>query len=365
MKSRTPTQVIRLKLIALIFLMLALTACETDPVKVSSGGLDFSRGVFIVNEGNFLAGNASVSFYDPALDSVFNQVFYRINQAPLGDVANSMTISGDRAFVPVNNSGRIYVMDAVTMKYQGKITGLTSPRNLVVVGENKAYVTDLAENRIGIIHPESLDQVDSTGVTDHIDLGGYTSEQILVSGNKAFVACWSYGDKVMVIDTGSDTLVDSVQVGKQPNSMAMDNTGDIWVLCDGGYPGSPYGQENASLWLLDTETLRAGRMLEFSDIMDSPSDIAMNATGDTIYYLNGGIFCSGINYVQESTFIEAGGRQFYGLAVDPFDNTIYVADAVDYQQNGWVYRYAPEGVLLDSFRVGINPGSFCFTKRSP
>lgn len=365
MKNRTPYPFIKPMFPVVIFVILTLASCERDPIHVNGDELNFSRGVFIVNEGNFLAGNASISFYDPALDSVFNQVFYRVNQAPLGDVANSMTISGDRAFVPVNNSGRIYVMDPVTMKYKGKITGLTSPRNLVVVSENKAYVTDLVEKRLSIVHPQLLGQVDSTGVTDHIDLGNYTSEQIIVSGNKAFVGCWSYGDKVLVLDTGSDSLVDSVQVGKQPNSMVMDKTGDIWVLCDGGYMGSPYGQENASLWLLDTETHRASRMLEFSDIMDSPSDISINAGGDTLYYLNGGIFFSAINPVQENTFIEAGGRQFYGLAVDSYDNTVYVADAVDYQQNGWVYRYASAGVLLDSFRVGINPGSFCFTKRSP
>ena len=43
-----------------------------------------------------------------------------------------------------------------------------------------------------------------------------------------------------------------------------------------------------------------------------------------------------------------------------FSQYDYVADAIDYQQKGIVYRYSPEGELLDEFRVGIIPGAFCW-----
>ena len=36
------------------------------------------------------------------------------------------------------------------------------------------------------------------------------------------------------------------------------------------------------------------------------------------------------------------------------------SDAVDYVQDGTVYRYTRAGVFVDSFRVGITPGAFCF-----
>ena len=38
----------------------------------------------------------------------------------------------------------------------------------------------------------------------------------------------------------------------------------------------------------------------------------------------------------------------------------YVADAIDYQQQGIVYRYSSEGELIDEFYVGIIPGAFCW-----
>jgi hypothetical protein len=344
----------------IMVIILVLAACERDPVDVGGDGLDFSRGVFIVNEGNFLAGNASLSFYDPVLDTVYNEIFYRENQAPLGDVANSMIIAGDRAYIAVNNSGRIYIFDPSSLEYQGKITGLTSPRNLAAVNEHKLYVTDLYDSRLSIIDPGLAEQADSATAVGFIDMGGYSSEQIIISGSRAFVACWSYGDKVMVIDTGSDSLIDSIQVGKQPNSMALDKEGYIWVLCDGGYYGSPYGQENASLWKVDTQSGTAAKMLQFSEIMDSPSELTLNAGRDTLFYLNGDVYRLATSKVHPEVFIESKGKWYYSMGLDPYDNTVYLSDAVDFVQNGWIYRYDMQKVMLDSFRVGINPGGFCF-----
>ena len=39
---------------------------------------------------------------------------------------------------------------------------------------------------------------------------------------------------------------------------------------------------------------------------------------------------------------------------------VYVGDAVDYQQQGVVYRLNDSGRCLDTLRVGITPTAFCF-----
>ena len=51
---------------------------------------------------------------------------------------------------------------------------------------------------------------------------------------------------------------------------------------------------------------------------------------------------------------------YYEVAVDPLTSEVYVADAIDYVQDGVILRYSPEGELLDEFYVGIIPGAFCW-----
>ena len=54
------------------------------------------------------------------------------------------------------------------------------------------------------------------------------------------------------------------------------------------------------------------------------------------------------------------GTIYYGLTVNPANGEVYIADAIDYQQQGMIYRYSLDGELIDEFYVGIIPGAFCW-----
>ena len=59
-------------------------------------------------------------------------------------------------------------------------------------------------------------------------------------------------------------------------------------------------------------------------------------------------------------FLPYNNTLYYGLTINPVNSEVYIADAIDYVQNGVVLRYSPDGELLDEFYVGIIPGAFCW-----
>lgn len=329
---------------------------------------DKLQGVFVVNEGNFTYGNASLSFYDKKSGELFNDIFYSTNALPLGDVALSMTIRDSLAYVVVNNSGRIYVINASTFQYVGKITGLTSPRYLHFVSDSKAYVSDLYGRSISIINPLTLEL---TGSIDVSNPGGgsfqHSTEQMLQYGKYVYTNCWSFDNKVLVIDSERDEVLDSIEVVKQPNSMVLDRHFNLWVLSDGGFEGSPYGYETPGLMKIEAGSKEAVLVHSFKS-GDQPTELHINGSGDTLWFLNRHLYHmpleSGADpepeLFVESPYAAGFNGGFYGLDIDPSSSELYISDAVDFVQRGVVYRYAPNGEPLDTLRVGISPAAFCF-----
>ena len=92
------------------FLALVMSACgPKDPLPdPDHGDAIVGKGVFVINEGTFGYANASLTFYDPVADTVANNLFYRVNGAPIGDVGESLALIDGKLYIVVNNSKYIY-----------------------------------------------------------------------------------------------------------------------------------------------------------------------------------------------------------------------------------------------------------------
>lgn len=348
----------------LLSFLILLLSCDEEPVETVYFNLKGKNGVFITCEGNFMYGNSSLSFYDKDEKHIYNQLFYARNSAPLGDVAQSITRNGNTIFVSVNNSGKIVGINSETAEFKGVIRGLTSPRYMHFISDDKAYVSDLYARAITIVNPTTFSVIGKIDVSDgKQNYQRHATEQFVQVGNRVFVTCWSNDEYILVIDPENDMVVDSIKTPFQPKDILMDINEKIWVMCDGGFEGSVLGEYTPSLLRIDPVTLTIEQKYVFPDNIDSPSQLTINSTRDTILFLNGGIFKMDVmsRYLPNKPFLSSNGNLFYSLDVDPANDDIYVADAIDYTQSAIIYRYSKNGVLLDSFYVGITPGDYLFT----
>lgn len=345
---------------------LGLLSCSESPVDTVFFNFTGNRGVYIVNEGNFMYGNSSLSFYDSATKRVVNHVFQARNGAPMGDVAQSMSIWNNLGFIVVNNSGKIYIIDSSTAEFKGSITGLSSPRYIYVVNPTKAYITDLYARKITVFDPSTFTITGEIPVSNtQSEFSQHPTEQMIQYKNLVFTNCWSYDNKILVIDTDSDQLIDSIEVLKQPNSLVLDRDNKIWVLTDGGFDGNPYGYERPGLLKIDAETREIERSFRFA-LGEHPLGLCLNAGKDSLLFINRHVWKMAVTdkKLPEQPFIESAYTSLYGgfysLAIDPSNSDIYVGDAIDHAQNGIVHRYNTSGKLIDEFKVGISPGGFAF-----
>lgn len=319
-----------------------------------------SKGLFILCEGNFQYGNSTLSYYDPLENQELNEVFYKANGMKLGDVAQSMSIYENLGWIVVNNSHVVFAIDLNTFKEKGRIENLTSPRYIHFVNPEKAYVSQLWDNRIFIVNPKEYKITGYIEVPD-MRMGNGSTEQMIQIGQYVYCTCWSYQNKIIKIDTANDKVVDSIEVGLQPSSLVADKNGKLWTLTDGGYEGSPIGFEAPALYCIDPESFSVDRIFSFYD-GDDARCLIINKEGSCLYWINDDIWKMDIESerLPVKPFVESIDTKYFSITVSPENEDIYVADAIDYQQQGKIYRFSNKGELLYEFYTGVNPGAFCW-----
>ncbi|MGA2824013.1 MAG: DUF5074 domain-containing protein [Bacteroidales bacterium] len=358
------------KFVSFFLLIAIVLSCSKKPIREETTIVNpppvnnsYENGIFIVNEGNYDWGNASITFINPKDSTVEQDIFKSHNGRSLGDVAESMQVFNGNGFILVNNSNKIEVVSLKDFISVKSITDLNSPRFMVIVDSTKAYVTNM-QNNITVIDLLAL------SIKKSISTIGWT-ESLILFNNYLFVssigikniASSQRNAKILVIDIKSDQIVDSIKTGKEPIGMVMDKKEKIWVLCTGGYDHF----EPPTLLRIDP-TLRAiDKTFSFPNSNVTPSRLCINAQKDTLYFLNNGVYQMPVSSttIPSSPFIPVNDHIFYGLGIQPTNGNIFVSDAKDYVQNGVVYQYNQvTGSLLNTYSAGRIPGSFCFTPES-
>ncbi len=341
---------IKLSYVYMLALLVIASACKKDE-EVPKG--EFATGVIVINEGNFGDADGTVGFYDPSAKTATQDIYQKVNNETVSGTFQSIYTFDNKTYIIDQSGHKIVVVEAETFKYIATIDeGLFTPRYMTIAN-GKGYVSNwgdwgpnwtLPDSYIAVVDLTNFNVIKTINTDDGI-------EGITTINGQVYAAA-SYSNKVQVINPQNDAITGGYETPYGPSRFVEDGNGRLWVLCAGS--------------LVKIDIINEKTLYSF-EIAGGAKSIAVNGDGANIYYL-----CTPWNAPAQvfkidnsATFApqEAliSGDNFYGLGVNPDDETIYVGrnNGAD---NGTIIRYNAEGTELDNFASGRFPNGFEFRK---
>jgi YVTN family beta-propeller protein len=339
---------------------LLFVSCSDDDAQNKPSGA-YDNGVLILNQGVFGHGDASVSFLSDAM-TIENNIFAAVNNnALLGDTGQDIGLNGEYAYVVMNVSNKIEVVNRYTfVKVATIANGLVNPR-YIAFANGKAYVTNWGDGSDTTDDYVAVIDLATNAVTSNISVAE-GPERIVEENNKLYVTHkggYNYGNTVTVINSSNDTVATTITVGDVPNTLEIED-GKLYVMSEG--TPSWGGTETAGqLDIINLNNNTVSKTIAFAGTQH-PSNLVIE--NNKIYYtIDNEVYVMALNTTTLPTIPlftteEQDVYGIYSLAVN--DNHIYVGDAGDYTVNGKVFVYSTAGVMQNSFTVGMVPAGFYF-----
>jgi YVTN family beta-propeller protein len=349
----------KLILTAIAGSLLFVSCSDDDNKDVPSGAYD--NGILILNQGGFGKGNASVSFLSEAM-TIENNIFSTVNSgAVLGDTGQDMAFSGDLAYIVLNVSNKIQIVNRYTFAKVGTIAeGLTNPR-YIAIENGKAYVTCWNDATVATDDYVAVIDLAANTVSTTIPVAE-GPERIVEENGKLYVAHaggYNFGNSITVINTSSNTIATTITVGDVPNSLEIEN-GNLYVI-SGGLPSWTEAETAGQLDIISLNSNTVTKTIEFAAAAH-PSNLVLE--DNKIYYtVDNGIYTMAITSATVPaqplfTTEDQGVYGVYSFAVE--GDHIFVGDAGDYVSDGKVFVYTLSGMLHNTFAVGVVPAGFYF-----
>ena len=297
-----------------------------------------ATSVIVVNEGNFMFGNGSISWTDLEQNTTSQEVFKSVNGFPLGDVPQSMIIEDSLGYVVVNNSGKIEIVTMPDFTSVATINGFTSPRQMAIVSEQPkiAWVTDLYADKIWEVN------LDARQITGSIPSVGW-DEKIAVWKSLALVL--NKKDSVInVFNIATKSKINTYQVSSGIVDFEFSNYAELMVVAKGG--------------VYRIDLLLDGVYEEYAFNQErTPLKMAQDTINDVTYFLDANVYRFQNGGLDEVVSVPMGAN-FYGLSVN--SGNVYVTNSKDYVQPGESLKY--DITFQDSimYPTGVNPQFILF-----
>ena len=274
-----------------------------ETVDLSEFGYTGPRKIFILNEGQKGANNASLDVIRFSDKQYLSGVFKKVNPGAggLGDVGNDIAVIGNEVWIVVNNSGIVEVISAEDEKEIAAIK-VPTPRR-IAYDDNYVYVTSW-----------------SGAFVD----GHYDEE------SHSFVITGSANPKGQVyrIDRKTKKVKGSVEVGYQPEGIGL-LEGKLYVANSGGISSQlpPDYAYDHTLSVIDAASFTVSKTIDVGDVDGNSKrvvnlkDVYVDSYKNKVYFTTLGDYGdnhSGLYYIQENgtvvlaSYYVSLSAQFFG-----------------------------------------------------
>ncbi len=347
---------------------LALASCGKNP----EPSQPYDDGVLVINVGNFLDNNGSLSLLKRDTKTADLDVFTKENARPLtGGISGYAEIDG-KGIILVDNAtaglDKVEIVNARTLKSVATLTApdIENPRAVVGVGTSKAYVSCWGATGSGANffansgYVAVIDLITNKLIKKIAVQKG--AEGIVIVGNQAFVG-GTGGDRLInVIDMARDEATATIAAGAgDAGELRVDANNKIWTFV---------GREAVRIDPA-SRTIEA-RIRVGTSTTKSPGNLTMSADRKTMFFTHT-FFDAADNFKQKGEMYSFNvadpviaanapvvSRVFTGLGFDPESNLLYAGFTPSFKQAGFVFRYQSNGQLVDSVKVEIAPSGFWF-----
>lgn len=331
-------------------------------IVLQSLGQTSSLQVYVANQGNFSDANGTLTQYTPEDNTVSQDVVTGLNT-----LVQSITVHNGVGYILANTSDRIDVIDLETNERTGQIRDVSSPRFMVAVSADKAYVSNLFTSTVTIVDLVNDEALGSIAV-------GMNPEDIAVSSGIAYVANFGFGtadSTVSVIDVATDTVIETKQTGCDgPRFLEVDQENELWVFCNGKTVFNDdfseiIEQTNGQVVVFDNVTGEEVARIAL-DAQSGASSLGQDAwydPGSNRMFLVKGlsilVFDASTNELSETVEI-SGEEEIGAVAYDGGEDVLYLGRVTGFTEAGFVSIHDMMGAELDRFTAGVAPGFIAF-----
>lgn len=311
--------------------------------------------IVITNEGNFGKNNASVSLANKDFSNITNDYYAQQNAGePLGEVLQHVGFSGSKAYLVLNNSNKIEIVDRYAFKKSATVsTNLVNPRYIAFSGSSY-YVTN---NNFFDVKKVNIYSTADNSFQKSISFPNY-AEKIVAAGGYIYVQTDGVtydasfrelptGHTITRISTAGNAVDKTITLPDAAIIRDMETAdGVVYILTSDGAGSYLYKLAG------DSGNLQQIVMKDIANLKDLAIDrgqLYFLGADQKVYQM------AASSGAAPTAAFPVTAKNLYGFNV--IDGNVLVADS-DFLQNSTVRVYSTAGNLLKTFTTGMGTNGF-------